>query len=124
MANNTREFYKKQLGEMTNSQLLEVMHGTPVGLMSTNVGNDRMKIALELIQERWDTLEERIRQVEITLLGVQSKALVVPKLSKKQTEEIVKSWKAVPGKLSTMTVSTVEKKRGRGRPPIKKVSVA
>lgn len=96
MANNTREFYKKQLGDLNNSQLLEVMHGTPVGLMSTNVGSDRMKIALEILQERWDALEQRVKALERT--------------------------KAVTrGKLGVeVEIPTVTGNRGRGRP--KKVS--
>lgn len=64
MASNTREFYKKQLGGMTNSQLLEVVHGTPIGLMSTTVGSDKMKMALEILQLRWESLEERISKLE------------------------------------------------------------
>lgn len=100
MASNTREFYKKQLEEMSNSQLLEVMHGTPIGLMSTNVGNDRMKIALELLQDRWNSLEARVKAIET---GNESFNYKSPG----------------PKKITTATVTF--KKRGRGRPKEVKV---
>lgn len=100
MASNTREFYKKQLEELSNSQLLEVMHGTPIGLMSTNVGNDRMKIALELLQERWNVLETRVAMLELKAISKASKDI----------------------KISVATgVPTVTGKRGRGRPKEVKV---
>lgn len=93
--NNTREFYKKQLEGMTNSQLLEVMHTTPIGLMGTTVGNDKMKIALEILQERWTSLEERVTKLETV---------------KKLKISVAASIPTVTGKL------------GRGRP--KKAAVA
>lgn len=65
------EFYKTQMGKMKDTELWLLVHESPSGIMTTPVSKEKMKAALNILDERNEeyrykvvSLEERVNKLE------------------------------------------------------------
>lgn len=79
MANTAFDFYKKQMSTLKYSELWKIILESPVGVHATAVSKDKVKVAIEILDERQNSLFSRIETLEKTL-KITNKAKPGPKV--------------------------------------------
>lgn len=77
MVNTAKDFHKQKMMNLKDSELWNVIHESPSGLMSTPSSKDKMFAAIEILDERQEVYRDKVDALESRMNRLEGKKSTV-----------------------------------------------